>query len=401
MPNFENRVRSVIEREDVPPLSTRNNQADISDESQLPAVKGGTRTLDDIAYVFDGNVDVSEPLEYSQGTGIYGVNWPKDQINYTGSETLFQGTDVDIMMRNIVTLCPTGTLFDVSGTVDDRFLVQSCALLMTDDLGTIDGFKVPGTKLTDITNFNKGFTYTGNPEKVYFTTCPFRDASGASGTNAAIYFDENFETDFIQIDNSFFKSFNNDSDAINFNSSATLNEFGIIKGNIFDDSVQNKTINFDETTAGWDFIANNGIANSREQAQVAVRGNSTITDIQSSGQYIKVAGTSVEDYAQRFSMTDDLEITYTGKRPVRALVRASITALGADNIYEFAFFKNDSVLTTSETEVSFGRFFNNNATPTIFDFVQFNTGDTIDLRVKNNSLPNGVTVSDVDFIIGQ
>lgn len=405
MGNFENRVRDVVEYKDVPPLSTKNNQVVFDDQSQLPPVSGGTITLDqDTGYVVDGTVDISETIEFDGGgTGIYGQNWPTDQLNYTGSGTLFTTNgDTEVFLKQLVVLASTGTVYDVSGTNTDRFICQDTAHVMCDDLGTIDGFRVPGFKLCDFTNFTSGIRYTGNPEKIYITTTPFRQASGASGTDSAIYFDPNFQTEFIQIDNSFFKQFNNNSDALNFDPNATLDEFGIVKGCIFDDSVQNFTLNFDETTVGWDFIANNGIPTSKEQIQISMTDNATATTISSTNTYTKIEGTSSADFQQRFNSPSDNEVQYDGIRPETLRVIVDMTTNASSNdTYVFALFKNDSLVDTSERKIDVGQRSNTINNVSINTYIDFNTDDNLDVRVKNEDSTSNITVEQMTLTVGE
>lgn len=372
----------------------RDNTVVVKSASDFPPPSNGVITLEqDTGYVVDGTIDISNTLELQQGCGLYGNNWPTDEINYTGSGDIIKSSGVDFMMRDLVIKGASGTLFNVDGGSEDRFLAQSCAFVMIDNLGTIDGFKVPGFKLCDFTNYNEGLTMTGNPNKVFWTTTPMREVSNTT----SLLFDANFTADFVQLESIFFKSHDNNADAIEFN--GTLNDIGIVGGCIFDDTVQNRTVGFDETTVNWVFSDNSGIQDSTVRGQYSKDSPSTTTiNSQASSKtdesaYEKVEGaTTAGPGLERLTHSDN-KFTYTGESDITISIHTSLSISGVNDTVAVAIFKNQSLLSSSSVRVT-GQG-SGSVSKDTFATVDVVTNDELEIFIANLDSTSNITVNDM------
>lgn len=401
MGNFENRVRDIIRREDVQHIFPANDKEMVSKQSDLPDVESGFHQLEDgTTYFIDGQVTSEYGIEHNGSSMLRGLDFRNDQFVYTGTGVAHRTRGDEFFYRDLTTVAPSGTMFDLDGqdnaeAEDDKveMLVLDSAFQMSADLGTIEGYKVPSFKGVSFDQWDEGITFTGSPNKVLLSGCPFRTPD--SGATQAVLFDSSFTTDFIDISGGFFKRFGGTVDAINFN--GTLNKSGIIAANLFeDDTINDILVNFDKTSVGWQVSNNSGLQDSRV-AGIYTKDGSSATDLGGNADtYTKITGaTTAQGTPERLSHTSPNTFTYTGKDSVTVSVTVSITLDGAADNFNAAVFKNQSAVPGGDmTWQGSGVAVPVNAV--VLSEVDLTTGDEIEIYIKNeDSGDNDPTIDDM------
>lgn len=73
--NFENSVREVLRRGDVPHIFPANTKEMISTAEQLPTPSGGFHQLEDgVTYILDGTITSSNGLRHRGTSMVRGIN---------------------------------------------------------------------------------------------------------------------------------------------------------------------------------------------------------------------------------------------------------------------------------------------------------------------------------------
>lgn len=115
------------------------------------------------------------------------------------------------------------------------------------------------------------------------------------------------------------------------------------------------------------------------------------TTIAGAGTWAKVAGTTTQLLGNRFTMSDDNEITYTGDVDVRGIIRVSLSAVVAAAVeIEFAVAINGTEVSASQMLVNTAN--GEYAHCSLICYALLSDGDTIEVQVRNNDDTTSVTV---------
>lgn len=366
--------------------------------SDLPAAVSNVITLaDDVAYMFTDHIDLlGSRLVCGDTTSILGTTSENASITSTGltSNPIITATTT-FPLRNITITSPMGVLFD--GTSDPTTaaldwtavnfidctdysirLISPANFIYTDGIvvgGT--GIIVEGTtgtvgvaeSLFVVPNGETGITIGSSTTintRFRMTNCSVVVQSGGAGLDvhaAAFPLPERF-------------ILNN----VNFSGSGTY------LGSA--DSTSNAAL----------FNGCTGITNSASAASYYMHLNATATTITGVSVYAKVAGTTTQSYAKKFTLSNN-RATFTGGIAGTFRIVASIALTsGNNNDVDAAIAKNGTVLTETKmraTTSSGGRV----ESMVAAGIVDLTTNDYIEIWVDNDSSATNITVVDMVVVI--
>jgi hypothetical protein len=399
--------------EDGTPISYERDQFQVVvSETDLPDPSNGVITLEpETYYEFNGLVSTDNTIEFSQNSYLAGKNWSNDGLIYTGTgNAITNGTNANVNMRFMVITCPNGgTALSISADQTTEHFMHLMVISDVGSVGTVSGFRVPTFSNVAFESYDEGLTLTGSSNKVFITKNVFREPSS---TTSSILFDGSINTDIVDVSGTYFKSHDaTSSNAIELASGATVNDFGIVRGNAFDDSTSNITVGFDQTTVGWSFNSNTPIPNSSVRAQISFNNNTTETTINTQDEWVPVVGygANSDSVLERIAYTHDdtndtAFFTYLGERTGRALNQSFISAAPANNNQnmEFAVFRRTNstwnIISSTVTPVTL-RTAGDSQFLGLNTYVDANTGDDFQIRCRNTGGTGNVTINSISTTV--
>lgn len=377
------------------PGQLRDRYVVVNEASDFPAVNNGTRTLaDNTYYEINGTVTIDNPLELGSNSFIAGLHWSDDVLSYTGTGGAIRGTDQNFFMRYLTVVAPNGLGFDVSATTSEEMLLSLCNFVNCDQGGRVNGFRVQTFIKCNFESFSSiGLELGGTTEKTFLDGCPIR--GGADGS-IGLKFNSTYSTGSVDLESLFFKNYGLNTEGINFDTNASFSNFAILSGTLFDTTVTDATVNFDQTTPGWDFNGNSGIPDSRTIANMQMTSNSTTTTISAQNTWTKIEGTTTLERGERFTMPQNNRLTYTGERGPVALsynLHVALNATANNEVYEVGISVNGN---DPLAQTIFSHFIVDKDTPEVSGYngvLTINPTDYFELWIKNTTSSNDITVT--------
>lgn len=384
----------------------------VQSEDDLPSPSNGVITLDsETYYEFNGLVSTSNTIEFSTNSYLSGKNWSNDGLVYTGTgSAITNATNANVNMRFLVISCPNGgDALDISADDTTEHFMHLMAIADVGSIGTVSGFRVPTFSKVAYEDYDSGLTLTGSSNKIFMSQNIFRSPDSET---SSVLFDGSIDTDIVDLNGNYFKDHDNTgSSAIELADGATVNEFGIIRGNAFGQNTTNRTVGFDQTTVGWAFNSNTPIPDSSVRAQISFSGNTTETTINNQDEWVPVVGygANSDSVLERISYTHDNNndtafFTYLGQRTGRALTQTFISASPANNNQnmEFAVFRRTNstwnVISSTVTPVTL-------RTAGASQFLGLNTyvdasqNDDFQVRVRDTGGTGNVTINSISTTV--
>jgi hypothetical protein len=133
-------------------------------------------------------------------------------------------------------------------------------------------------------------------------------------------------------------------------------------------------------------------------------GNSTETILSDTTTFVKIAGTYVDGYAERFTFSNGVA-TFTGVGPVYVDASASVKLLlepGIEtDVVEISIFKNSSEVTITREQQSLTDVFQTPTSPEFQprDNIMLENGDTLEIRMRNTSNATNITATDAKIMV--
>lgn len=408
-----NPENDLLELDSGTPISyERDDFQVVRSESDFPDPNNGVITLDpETYYELNGLVTTSNTIEFSQNSFLAGKNWSNDGLVYTGTgDAITNGTNVNVNMRFMVITCPNGgTALNLSADTTTEMFLELMAISDVGSIGTVDGFRVPTFNKVACEGYGDGVTFTGSSQKVFISQNVYRNPSSQT---SSILFDGSINTEIVDLNGTYFKGHDStSSNAIELEAGASINNFGIIRGNAFDADTSNQTVGFDSSTVGWAFSANTPVPNSSVRAQISFTGNTTETTINTQDEWVPIVGYGSNsgsvleriDYIHD-SGNDTAFFTYLGQRTGRPLAQTFISATGNSNsqTMEFAVFRRINgtwnVISETVTPVTLrtagaSQFLGLNT------YINASTGDDFQIRCRNTGGTSNVTINSISTTV--
>lgn len=382
---------------------SQNNIVIVSQESDLPpASEGKIQLKDNTAYYFNGFVTSTNTLVLANTSPLLGNHAGLDGFIHLGGNSAIEGTNSNLMLRNIYIHAPGGTIFNLTADNVTEMLVESCAFSDAagigniQSLGKITGYRVPTFKGANFENFNKGLTFTGDSEKIFISSSPFRKINSTNVT--ILNFSSSLDVDIVDIVNCYFKELQPDTVVINSEAGSLANDIFQYRGNTHDSTVNESNILTGVTTPtskGTKIVASYPLSDSNIGGIVQSTESKTITG--SGANFTKIdLNTEISDI-ERTLMPENSTIQYNSKFNTEVIVYALVKVSGAaTDDFKIRFNLNNNSENRTETS---GSLFNTKAytTLTLIDKMKLTEGDNITVEIKNEDGTADLTVN--NFIL--
>lgn len=377
------------------------NRVVVQSADDLPSPVGGRHPLaDNTVYDFFGIVTSPHGLELGQNTPIVGRHGSTDGFIHTGGSAALYSRDRPFFAESLYVHAPGGTLFDLVDTAGSEMLVESVSFADAAELGriaslgTISGFRVPSFKGCNFEDFDGGLTFTGNPDKVFFSESPFRSVTESGVT--ILTFDASFDCAIVDITTCYVKYVQPDTVVIDVDGSATISEVFQYTGTTHDATVTPSNILTGAAgvgVVGYRVRDCYPLSDSAVVGELAADGSitaSTGAAGQDTYTVLDDGATSLGQEAERVSQQSDGVLVYDGKKDVKVHVTASLTVVTGGDTVAAAISKNGTVQATSEMETQSAA---GVPVPLSLSSIEvLTTGDTIAVQVKNVDAASDFTV---------
>lgn len=386
----------------------------IKSVEDLPDPVDGLHPLESMtAYFFDGYITSDHGLELGFSTPLIAEHGASGGFIHTGGQSAIVGDNSGFYARDIYIHAPGGTIYDLTSDTTSEILAESIthsdAIGMgnIEDLGVIDGFRVPTWIGCNFEDFDAGLTLTGTSEKVFISSSPFRGVS-ASGVTI-LELGPGFETDLMEVVDSYVKGVQPDTEVIRVDPQATIHDQLQYRGTVHDSTVTKENIlagdadpNVEPYTVSGSYpVSDTSVyINWSLQDPTTVTINQQATDKLDEAAYETISGNILNKTAGRFEPLGDGVVEYTGRKEISAYLQAFIVAgSGDDEALSVAFFHNGSIVGGTDS-----RFFARTA-PGNTDLAGYGmsagvvqnmeTNDVVSVRVANLDSTNDLDVGEV------
>lgn len=389
-----------------------NNIRYINKVEKLPTPVGGTHTLkDNTAYFFTGFVSSQNSLELGTNTPLLGSHGAVDGFIYTGGGTAIQGNGAGFFARDMTFMAPGGTMFDLTGDQTTEMLVESCSfadpanLGNIADLGTIDGLRVPTFKGCNFEDYNAGITFTGTPDKIFFSECPFRGVT-QSGVDT-ITLSGTLDVDIVDLPGNYGKDWQSDTTFVHTESGGEPTDVLQITGTTFDGSVSKSEVltgTLDKTSVGVNVKESWPIADSNSGISYSKDGTTTTNIINQDpgdgSEAVKITGPTTEfsSATERFTHASPNQATYTGRRTFKEKASGTVSISGSNTTAAVYFAKNGSVLNRSGIEITTASAGQPRAV-SLASRIEFEPNDTLEVYLANEGGTGDLEVSTLEVTI--
>lgn len=374
----------------------------VDSPSDFPTASGGFHTLAaNTTYVVSGTVTITDGIKPSVGSSIVSLEAASNELNYTGTATMFVGAQVGLNVDNISIRCANGTLqswIDTSplktSVVEYTFVhfLEIKHIGLTTDIKQLRYFAcvMDDIKVT-------GHTFGGDIEQVFAGACDFvvNGATPVFDLGTAT-FDLMWVTDYqAKLVNASSKFVKGLAGSANINTGGT----GVLNTGLhLGAGTPLDTITVDDIQ--WVFSGNEGIADTKPDALTFLLNNATETAIATVNTPVTIAGTFTTHRVSHFTATAGGRITYIGDKPLVVPIAATITAKtasGADKDVTFYVAKNGSIVANSGISNNVKLANKNNTVMFWQDSLVKN--DYLEIWVENNDDTVNIIVEDMNFIV--
>jgi len=409
-------------------IANSTNIVEVTDNTHLPSTLAANTT-----YVIRGLIRVGSTITISNdGSKIIGLDRTKDIIQYTGTGTLLDISDVDFTVQNVgFNTVTTGKILDATNytagvSANNYGRTKVLQIFGCEFRGCYDIMTVTGFELVDLNNTlcwygtgTIGFQFK-DVRHLEISSCEmynwYDEATATTYSTASM-----IELLANGVDNVGFAVININSSIVHPEqtqngieiSSSSTTSFGTISSNTFIDvglstgelflPVVSSLPDYSQTyTNTFDVMTNQGLLNSTSGAVMTMIGNTTSTPLTANTPAIVSVGTGGSaptlQSGVRYSVSSTGRATYTGTKSVFVSIHASLSyekqGAGTDP-YSFYFYKNGSQLAGSETQVEADA---TGALSLVYG-VLMSANDYIELYVENTNSNDDMLVSDFQVVI--
>lgn len=372
----------------------------VNDISEFPAPVAGVITLEDnTGYQIANNISTSNRFALGNNCALLGFSSVITQLTYTGSGTMFTGSNVVVDMRGMLVNCTNGKVFDISGSAS-RLIIDTMTVISCNAIGTLNNCFTSSIENLLVLSANQGIDVIGTG----WTLISFNRLALIS-TQAS----------FIGIDmgSSISPTYEITDLSVNAPAGATgisglpnsgnipAGSLGTIARCNFDGGVTAEGGGLDAANAvRWETTANDDIADTMPDGLVSLSGNATETVIAASStdgsNAVKVDGTWVCNRESIFECDTTGRVTSKAERSLVVPVTASFSLLaasGGDAQASAYLAVNDTVITETKVQVTMNS--SKAGAGTLVWQYDFQEDDYVEVWVENNDnainiIANGV-----------
>lgn len=370
-----------------------DNIVHVNAMSDFPAPSGGIRTLvADTCYEVGAPLSTADRFAASANNKITcnGIEGPL--LTYTGTGSMFSGTDVNFQVDQAHLDCPNGTLLEFSaagGTGLIRF--DNTKVDSMSQLGKFTDIQGVILSRCALLNMDQGIELLGTAQVAVFSCEKLRTVT----TSATFKFVElnTVACSTLEIDDVIF---NGPAGAIAISGAAAsanvvANKLAVVSSCEFDPAMTALS-GVANSDIRWEFENNSGVVDSFKAADTFITSTQTVTIVTQSV-FVEIDGSSwTSDVASRFTVNSAGQLTYISEVDASFLVSGVATiekTAGGTDVLEMRVTLNGTALAKSAS-------FTETATPATVSsqaLVDLTLGDTVELSVANNSSTGNIDVN--------
>lgn len=333
--------------------SQAQNITVVNSESDFPTQDATTITLEaNKKTVIGASFSTSKTITPSSGSSLCSINPFSVQLTYTGTGNMFQSTNVSWELCNLGFSCTSGTIFSITGTSANTFLMADSVCISASTVGTFTGmnvviqnagvFGITGQGITtsgaiNILSIIKLRQETSNSAHIAL------DLGTATFDNLEII---NYEPDGPSGSTAISGLVN--SGNINTNRVATIRDSTLNGGSMTPLSgITNSDVRFV-------FSGNAGVGDTIVDSLISINGNTTETVIAAASTPVKVAGTWTLQRESKITCDTTGRCTLDSERDVAVPIDTSLSidvASGSNKSINLYLAKNGTVITDSKKNV--------------------------------------------------
>jgi hypothetical protein len=286
--------------------------------SDFPAAVGGVITLEpETDYFITNDITTDKRFIFGDATQIRSVGTETIALSYTGSGDMFTGIDVSFRIAGIALSCPTGTLLNVTDTVGNEkknnVFLDTVTVRECDKAGVLTSLFALYIHASEFTKVNSnGFEFLGGAQGFGYIDVQWVDHTIEAG---AMYDLGTAVFDGVSINNhiNFLNGSSSFVSGLTGSANIAANSIGTITLGRFE-GTGTPLNNITSEDSSWDMQLNEGIANTRPDALLTLRGNSTQTSINVNTP-VKVVGTWVTERSSQFDVDSTGTSIYRASKP--------------------------------------------------------------------------------------
>ena len=363
-------------------------------ESEFPVQDATTITLESkVVYIISAAISTAKRFIVEDAAVLTSFNIFGHVLEYTGTGSMFTGSDASFTIREIQISHPNAQGFSFTDTIGNTFLY------VNDSVRTVSGAKygtfnnmqtvfITGSSSLDM---DDGVTLTGANQSLVSFNQFFMQSTSASfigadlGTSIALTWEF---TDLILVGPAGSIGIKGAASSANVTAGA---EATVTGGNFANVTTPLSGITVDDIR--WSFSDNAGISDSLEDGLLSFNGSVTETTITTINTPVIVNATWAVIRSSKFTGTTGGRLTYNGQRAITVPIDVAIgiISVGGGSIDVSIYLaKNGSVITASKTTVAISG--TTQRTLSIPWQDSISTNDYYEIYVENNSGTTNVIV---------
>jgi hypothetical protein len=385
-----------------PVLAIPPNLRLISVKADLPTPVAGVIQLEDnINYLLVASVDIgTDRFVTGTNNNFTARNTFFPILSSTTTGTLFTGVDSSFSINQLTVDCPNAQFMDFSsptslfGNIVSFFAL---GVLRCQKVGVVNNLLVCEILRSAFVTCTDGITVLGTTNWSVFSY-----STVAFGTSSAAFVGTDFSTSLHQslvLENAIMRAPAGAVGITGAANSANLraNEIAIVSNGEFSGGLTPLSVIANDDIR-WEFLNNGGIPDSEKTGDTFLTTPETVTN-PGIGVFSTIGGGNWQsEVANRFTVTNDGEITYISERTadfsISAIATVEKVGGGSDQI-ALRIAKNLSAVAKTESVTQ-------NATPTSLTcqgLFSLETGDVIELGIANNTSTSDIIVDLANLII--
>lgn len=368
----------------------------IEEEADFPVQDATTITLETkTVYITTDPISTAKRFIVQDGAVLTALNLFGHVLTYTGTGTMFTGTDANFTLRDIEVDCPNAQAFDFTDTVGGvkLFIASDVTVRSCTKTAIFNNLLTWEFNNSAVFSTADGVTVTGANNLI--ASCQrfaqFSGSAGFTGIDFGSAVIANIELDnlvFVAPAGAFGLSGLVASGNIPVGSLAMVSNSSFVGG-------QTALQNITNTDIRWSFTSNTPIPDTISDALISLNGNVTPTVISSSSTPVKVEGTWVIERESLFTCDTTGRATYNGERDVVVPVDIALfvsPVSGTNKLIKAYVSLNGTIIANSGREV-LANSGDPIALPVLWQLSLSET-DYLEVFVENNTDSVNVLVSD-------
>ncbi len=305
----------------------------VSLESEFPTQDATTITLEaQTVYVTTAAISTAKRFIVEDAAVLTSFNILGPILEYTGSGSMFTGSDSSFTIRDIQISHPSAQGFDFTDTIGNIFLYINLNVRTVSGLkyGTFNNMQTVFITGSSTLDMGDGVTLTGANQSVVSFNQFFMATTSATfigvdlGTAIALTWEF---TDLILVGPTGSIGIKGAANNANVVSGS---EADVVGGNFSGIDIPLSGVTIDDIR--WKFANNSGIRDTLEDALISLTNNTTETTISVVDTPVKVAGTFVCERASFFTCDTNGRATFDGERSITVPIDITSTIISASGV---------------------------------------------------------------------